>query len=288
MTITNVNHRAPGGTINDVTLVTIETMYHDLAGRAMQETLDRVPFKHALVFSDREFLPGARHVKIQHGNMFNYCNLLLKGLTEYVETKYIIFQQWDAMVHDGSRWTDDFLTCDYIGAVWPWRPPGQNVGNGGFSLRSKRLLEQLTASHIKLDPDGEHGVQEDNYIAIMHRPWLESQGMVFAMPGLANRFSIELSPDAGHAMAHHGFWNIVQFMPRSTVEFFISQAPENTWNELHRAHHTIVCLAGMDYLDLLETQAQRIQASPAYDQLMQWISNGDFPNKNAALQILQK
>jgi len=288
MTITNAVRGPTGGTIDDVTLVTIETMYHDLAARAMQETLDRVPFKHVLVFSDRDFLPGSRHVNIQHGNMFNYCNLLLKGLNEFIDTKYMIFQQWDAMVHDGSKWTNDFLLHDYIGAVWPWRPAGQNVGNGGFSLRSKRLLEQLAAPHIKLEPDGEHGVQEDNYISILHRPWLESQGMVFAHPGLADRFSIELNPGGADAMAHHGFWNIVQFMPKSTVEFFISQAPENTWNELHRAHHTIVCLAGMNYLDLLETQADSIKASPAYSDLMQWMSGEDFPNRQPALQMLQK
>jgi len=288
MTITNVSRGPAGGTVNDVTLVTIETMYHDLARRAMQETLDRVPFKNVLIFSDQDFLPGARHVKIQHGNMYNYCNLLLKGLNEYVDTKYIIFQQWDAMVHDGTKWTDDFLLHDYIGAVWPWRAPGQNVGNGGFSLRSKRLLEQLAAPHIKLEPDSEHGVQEDNYIAIVHRAWLESQGMVFALPHTADRFSIELNPSAYGAMAHHGFWNIVQFMPKDTVEYFMLQAPANTWNELHRAHHTIVSLAGMGYLDLLETQADRIKSSPCLPDLVQWMAGEEFPNKQAALQMLQQ
>lgn len=286
MTISNVKSSPPGGTINDVTLVTIETMYHDLARRSMEETLKRVPFKHALVFSDQDFLPGSKHVKIEHGDMLSYCNLLLKGMLEHVETKYVIFQQWDAMVHDGSRWHDFFLLNDYIGAVWPWRPHGQNVGNGGFSLRSRRLLEALQAPHIQLDPAGEHGVQEDNYIGILHRPWLESQGMVFALAPVADKFSIELSPNASQAMAHHGFWNIVQFMPRDVTEYFISRAPANTWNELHRAHHTAVCLAGMDYLDLLESQADRIKASPAHAELLEWMRSEDFPNKARTLELL--
>lgn len=287
MTISNVQKGPPGGTINDVTLVTIETMYHDLAKRSMEETLSRVPFKHALVFSDQDFLPGAKHVKIEHGNMLSYCNLLLKGMLEHVETPYIIFQQWDAMVHNGSRWRDYFLLNDYIGATWPWRPHGQNVGNGGFSLRSRRLLEALQAPHIQLDPNGEHGVQEDNYIAILHRPWLESQGMVFALAPVANQFSIELAPEGFEAMAHHGFWNIVQFMPRDTVEYFIQRAPENTWNELHRAHHTVVCLAGVGYMDLLESQAEKIKASPAHKEMFEWMQNEEFPNKERTLELLK-
>ena len=288
MTITTANLSRPIGTMEDVTLVTIETMYHGLAKRAMEETLARVPFKHALVFSDQDFLPGAKHVKIEHGDMTSYCNLLLKGMLEHVETSYIIFQQWDAMVHDGSKWRDYFLLNDYIGAVWPWRPIGQNVGNGGFSLRSRRLLEALQAPHIQLEPNSEHGIQEDNYIAIKHRPYLESQGMVFAFPNVANQFSIELAPDAHEAMAHHGLWNVVQFMPRPVVEYFIANCPANTWNELHRAHHTIVCLGGVGYVDLLETQTERIQASPAYYELISWIRNDEFPNKDAVLKVLQK
>jgi hypothetical protein len=286
MTITNLSRAPTGGTINDVTLVTIETMYHDLARRSMEETLQRVPFKHALVFSDQDFLPGAKHVKIQHGNMLNYCNLLLKGVLEHVETKYIIFQQWDAMVHNGNKWDDIFLMHDYIGAVWPWRAPGQNVGNGGFSLRSRRLLEELQAPHIQLDPAGEHGVQEDNYIAILHRPWLESRGMVFAHQNIAEKFSIELSPDGFDAMAHHGFWNIVQFMPRDTVEYFVTRAPENTWQELHRAHHTLVCLAALGYNDLLEFVAPKVKAAGIHGELMEWIGSEDFPNKQTALGLL--
>ena len=287
MTITNLSRGPSGGTIDDVTLVTIETMYHGLAKRAMEETLARVPFKHALVFSDQNFLPGAKHVQIQHGNMLNYCNLLLKGVLEHVETKYIIFQQWDAMVHNGNKWNDIFLMHDYIGAVWPWRGPGQNVGNGGFSLRSRRLLEELQATHIQLDPAGEHGVQEDNYISIVHRPWLESRGMVFAHPAIAEQFAIELSPDGFDAMAHHGFWNIVQFMPRDTVEYFIHHAPENTWNEVHRAHHTVVCLAGVGYLDLLESQADKIKQGNVCAEMIEWMSQEEFPNKDKVLQIFK-
>lgn len=252
----------------------------------MEETLARVPFKHAMVFSDQDFLPGAKHIKIEHGDMLSYCNLLLKGMLEHVETPYVIFQQWDAMVHDGSRWRDYFLLNDYIGAVWPWRDHGTNVGNGGFSLRSRKLLEALQAPDIQLDPTSEHGVQEDNYIAIKHRPWLESKGIVFAPAPVADQFAMELNEGGFNAMAHHGFWNIVQFMPRDTVEYFVNHAPANTWNEVHRAHHTIVTMSAMGYMDLLESQVQQIKASPVRQELVDWMSQEEFPNKHKTIQLL--
>jgi hypothetical protein len=82
----------------------METMSHDLAKRAMEETLTRLPFKNVLVLSDQDFLPGSTFVKIKHGNMEQYCNILLKQLPQHINTSHMIFQQWDAMVHDGSQW----------------------------------------------------------------------------------------------------------------------------------------------------------------------------------------
>jgi hypothetical protein len=111
--------------------------------------------------------------------------------------------------------------------------------------------------------------------------------MVFAPAPVANKFSIELAPDGFDAMAHHGFWNIVQFMPRDTVEYFIQRAPENTWNEVHRAHHTVVCMAGVGYLDLLETQADKIKQSSVCEEMIEWMSQEEFPNKDKVLQIFK-
>lgn len=273
-------------TIDNVTLVTIETMYHGLAKRAMEETLARVPFKHAMVFSDQDFLPGAKHVKIEHGDMFSYCNLLLKGMLEHVETEYVIFQQWDAMVHDGSKWQDKFLTNDYIGASWPWRPEGQNVGNGGFSLRSRKLLEELQAPHIQMDPAGEHGVQEDNYIGIVHRPYLESRGIVFADTQTADQFAMELSPAGHHAMAHHGFWNVIYFMPAQTVDFFVTNRPPGMFKEIHRAHHNIVALAYVQRMDLFDLCVEEIKQCKDFGNLVQWLGAEEYPHKHHILNKL--
>ncbi len=66
---------------------------------------------------------------------------MLRDLASHVETSHALCIQWDGYVLRGQAWDPAFLTYDYIGAPWPHFSDGHNVGNGGFSLRSRRLLE---------------------------------------------------------------------------------------------------------------------------------------------------
>jgi hypothetical protein len=264
----------------DITLVTIETHYHDLAARALEECVKRIPVRNIITFSDREIFAGAKNVPVKTiTSMRDYCDIMLKGMWPFVETSHMIFVQWDAMIHDPGYWTDDYLNYDYIGAVWPWQPVGQNVGNGGFSLRSAKLLEALRNPTIQLQPNGPHGVQEDNYIAIQHRTQLEQHyGIKFAPDTVARHFSYELGEYHG-SMAFHGFWNIIHFMPANTVTFYFEKRPPNMFNEMHKAHHIIVALGAKNRLDLFDSALEEIKSSPALPQLVQWLSNEDFPNQ---------
>lgn len=275
-------------TLKDVTLVTIETHYHDLAARALEETVKRLPVGRVVTFSDRTLLAGATNIPtVPIKSMRDYCDIMLKGFWPFIETEYIIFAQWDAMVFDASRWTDDFLNYDYIGAVWPWRAPGQNVGNGGFSLRSMRLLQALRYPVIQMVENSEHGVQEDNYISIVHRQLLEQKfGIRFAPQEVAKQFSYELGPYEG-SMAFHGFWNVINFMPDDVSDFFVTHRPPGMFDEMHRAHHTIIALAAANRLDLLEQCADEIRSSPAHANVFNWLSNENFDNKQSVLDIIK-
>jgi len=274
--------------LKDVTLVTIETHYHDLAARALEETVKRLPVGKVVTFSDRPLLAGATNVPtVPIKSMRDYCDIMLKGFWPFIDTEYIIFAQWDAMAFDSSQWTDDFLNYDYIGAVWPWQPPGQNVGNGGFSLRSMKLLQALRYPVIQLVENSEHGVQEDNYISIVHRQLLEQKfGIRFAPQEVAKKFSYELGPYEG-SMAFHGFWNVINFMPNDVTDFFVTHRPPGMFDELHRAHHTIVALAVADRLDLLEQCADEIRSGKDYQNVYSWLSQETFDNKQAVLDLIK-
>ena len=77
----------------------------------------------------------------------DYSDLLLKGLRQYVTGSHVLVIQWDSFILHPELWADDFLQYDYIGAVWPHHPDTP-VGNGGFSLRSVKLLEALESPTI--------------------------------------------------------------------------------------------------------------------------------------------
>ena len=99
----------------------------------------------------------------------------------------ILIIQHDGYVLEGSRWSDDWLRYDYIGAPWLERD-GMNVGNGGFSLRTTRLHYLLAADKtiLALHP-------EDSAICRIYRDYLEKTYSIRFAPDLeAEKFAYEL------------------------------------------------------------------------------------------------
>ena len=85
-----------------------------------------------------------------------YC---LYNLTNHIDTDYCLLIQPDGFVINPDKWDDDWFNYDYIGAPWaladdayldPWGKP-HRVGNGGFSFRSKKLLDVPKHAHIQFD-----------------------------------------------------------------------------------------------------------------------------------------
>lgn len=133
---------------------------------------------------------------------FDYNHCLLNIMPHVATQQWNLVIQTDGYPCNWPGWTDEFLEYDYIGAVWPWEQ--QSVGNGGFSLRSRRLLDALLA----LDWTEWKHHPEDAVIGRHCRHQLETQGQVrFAPPELADRFSIEWnmsSPWMGKSFGFHG------------------------------------------------------------------------------------
>ena len=109
-----------------------------------------------------------------------YSEFVIKHLHSYVETSHCLLVQWDGYVLNTASWLPQFLDYDYIGAPWH----GNVVGNGGFSLRSLKLLKRAARFADPAHP-------EDNFICRKHRAELERDGIKFAPADLARQFSIE-------------------------------------------------------------------------------------------------
>jgi len=125
----------------------------------------------------------------------DYSKFMIRDLANYFDTDFVMIVQWDGLILDASLWSDEFLMFDYIGAPWtagtlkPGVPKHFNVGNGGFSIRSKRLQGQLAIDENLIMHEA-----EDVVICQLNRHYLETLGFSFAPYEIATRFSWETGP----------------------------------------------------------------------------------------------
>jgi hypothetical protein len=256
----------------DITLVAIDFLYHDLTKYAIDKTLENLDVAEIVVLSDQEIYPGKTIITEPVKNMSEYANIMLKGVNEYVNTSHALYMQWDGMAYNGSQWTDEFLEYDYIGAPWHWQPEGLNVGNGGFSLRSKRLLEACQDPIVALTED--ESIAEDNIIAIRNRAYLESTyGIKYAPTALAKQFSFELGEHVP-GFGFHGLWNVFNLGTEADMNYYYPRINYSGWN-IYKWHHTLAALIRNGRMDIYEYMLGKLmEESPELLQnIAQWLDN---------------
>jgi hypothetical protein len=159
----------------DVTLLGVDTASPDRLEAACAACTEHIEFGAVRLITDAPI----RSVE-------DYSEWMCTQLYAHVPTSHVLVFQWDGYVKNWQAWDDAWLQFDYIGAPWAF-PDGLNVGNGGFSLRSRRLMEVVAT-----DPAIRRRHPEDRRICRDYRPHLEqAHGIRFAPEDVARRFSIE-------------------------------------------------------------------------------------------------
>jgi hypothetical protein len=172
----------------------------------MQASREQISFGDSLLLSDVDVAvpAGIRRTPIQPlRSAANYSHFMLRELADHIRTEHVLVVQWDGFVLDAAQWTDAFLDCDYIGAPWPQFSDDRKVGNGGFSLRSRRLLRACQDERF----EAEH--PEDVAIGRLNRTFLEHQGCRFADDALAESFSFERTVPSQPTFGFHGAFNLI-------------------------------------------------------------------------------
>lgn len=126
---------------------------------------------------------------------------MLCELGSYVGADFVLLVQWDGFIVNPHLWDKEFLKYDYIGAPWPRQWPNRiaRVGNGGFSLRSKKLLNQnVPATFDYKEP-------EDNILCLHNRIYLQKNGIKFAPVEVAARFALENDVEENQPKNSFGF-----------------------------------------------------------------------------------
>jgi hypothetical protein len=209
--------------IPHTTLCCIDCNNYELSILAIRHCLQSCEFNKVLFLTDKEFnLENISVVKIPKiTTKEQYSLFVLKDLERYIDTDFVLIIQWDGFIANPGSWTNEFQDYDYIGAKWFWYSDGFNVGNGGFSLRSRRLLLALSENTVPVSIESlRYG--EDTFICRLYRRFLENKyGIKFAPEEIADKFSYERSEPVGNPFGFHGLFNMWRNIQDEKVEDFI-------------------------------------------------------------------
>ena len=218
-------------TASTITLVAIDCAYPQLAADALARSAALLRVARVLLLTDVAVERGDIEV-VQIASIKSraaYSQFVLKQLGAHVNTDYALVVQWDGFIIDGNAWADEFWNYDYIGAKWPHESGDFRVGNGGFSLRSKRLLNALTRPEFTLNGDE----NEDTAICIRHREMLETKyGIAFADERVADRFAFDVGRPIGPTLGFHGVFNFWHVLSDAELTAFAHAAPDAIANGL--------------------------------------------------------
>ena len=146
-------------------------------------------------------------LRLRASGVDDYSHYFLYDMWRHIDTEFCLVVQGDGYVINPQLWSEEFLEFDYIGAPWPISksayvdPFGvhQRVGNGGFSLRSRKLMATSQTVDIPFDVNNNDfyrhfnagSLAEDGNIAVHNRHIFEAAGNKFAPVEIAARFSQE-------------------------------------------------------------------------------------------------
>tara|TARA_B100001123_G_scaffold440978_1_gene581230 strand:- start:694 stop:1395 length:702 start_codon:yes stop_codon:yes gene_type:complete len=187
----------------NVTLLAATSSEIDAAQISMRISLHNIEFGAAKLLcpsTPEKKYPDIEYVSISPlNNVDSYNQMIFQDLHKYFKTSHCLIVQADSFVVNSKLWKDEFLNYDYIGGPWPNKikvNPNLTlhleknpVGNGGFSLRSRKLVE--TTAKINFNSLNFPMKAEDVVICYYLYQEMIDSGIRFAPPELAAKFSME-------------------------------------------------------------------------------------------------
>ena len=205
-----------------VTLCAVDTQTPALAAQSLLRSMHRIDFARVFLFTHdwlpTVVLPGIEIIDIGPlRSGYEHSAFVLRQLPAFIRTSHMLLTHWDGFVTSPQAWNDEFLVYDYVGAVWPEEPLGPVIGDGGFSLRSRRFLAAGMDARITEIHTGEVA------LCRTHRRFVEqTHGVIFAPPALARRFAVGESGPSGALDSSFGFRG-VQHLPAVLPEVELSR-----------------------------------------------------------------
>jgi hypothetical protein len=199
----------------ELTIVSIDTdpISQSLTRAAILRTLAILEPSCVIHFGREPLGVGETFVRINRfASIDDYSEFVFKCLWPFCATEKIMIVHWDGHPANACYWDPEFINCDYIGAPWAWAQDQFRIGNGGFSIRSKRLMELCKNVQLRRHPEIPYANAEDIVIGRIYRRTLEDAGLSFASDELATQFSYETGPLREDVFGFHAPSNMPLFV----------------------------------------------------------------------------
>ncbi|WP_310633470.1 DUF5672 family protein [Paraburkholderia sp.] len=237
---------------------------------AIELSMQQLPGSRGLLISPARpagMQDRVRHIQVRPFGYLEYSIFILYSLGQFIETEFALVVQDDGWAVDSRNWRPEFFDYDYLGApihlarVYQHDQPVfrrgfswvedvlrgarvDNIFNGGFSLRSKKLLDAPRSLRIpfqipvpSISADAPHAMQwdgdevnEDVWLCLCARQVLERAGVKFPPLDIAKRFSIEHAApllhsreSVRHIFGHHSKMRKIADESRKIIRYEASR-----------------------------------------------------------------
>ena len=220
----------------------------------------------------------------------SYNKTILHFLPRLFMDSYLMVFQWDGFPVNPSNWNKEFLKYDFIGAPHQSEIYGALLFNGGFSLRSPKLLENLINILPKSSSDDLEIYNEPEDVVICHwmRHHLEKEGILFPSVEISSNFSYEHMNMNKNFFGFHGAFNLPIFFTEDVLISLLEDLMARL-NQAHILHHLVRNCLEKGYKDLLRVIISKQNEWDAIRVVMDSINNtpGQISIKNNLDKLLR-
>jgi hypothetical protein len=184
----------------NVTLVAVSSIKIPQTIKAMEFSCKGIDFGEVKLITDKDFF----HYKIKKdlcrpiNGIDDYNKFMLLELGNHINTEFCLVIQYDSGVIRPEVWDNNWLSFSYIGAPWPIventyianNGEVARVGNGGFSLRDRIVLDTPRKYGWGLRQEQGYFSEDGNICCYWRKEFLEL-GIRYAPVEVAAYFSFE-------------------------------------------------------------------------------------------------
>ena len=176
--------------LNDITLVAYSSNDVKENIEALQKCMEYFDFGAVKIISHKQPENIPNGITYEQGreihDYMDFNHYVFSDFGKHINTSHMLMVQHHAYILHPELWKDEWLQYDYAGAPWMIIPNSYltddeervRVGNGGFSLRSRKLLFAPTKLGLSLE-QRQGFYNEDGNLTIYHRKAMLGYGIKY-------------------------------------------------------------------------------------------------------------